>query len=314
MTSNGLGVPILEGIREGILEGKLYPAAGTASALPRTRLDGCSAVFDATHPVVTVVAPAGYGKSTLMARWHARLVERKTPCAWLSLDPDDNDRTRFVRHLVAALHKADASIGQGIAGQLAGDFTGSTKPLLESLAGDLAQLQRRVVLFLDDLQFVEQAEVLEMVDWLVNYAPRGLHYVIGSREEPRLRLSGLRVRRQLFELDARQLQFDLEEVSHFCRDRLGRALPLGSQQQLLGKTEGWPAALELAALALEGNADPTGFIEQFAGTDSSVPGAIRPVMMSERSRRKVCSRRLPVSAGIGAVSIQSPKVGKPQNV
>src|SRR5262245_12845902 len=106
MTRNGLGIPILEG--------KLYPAAGTASALTRSRLDASAEALDGAHPVVTVVAPAGYGKSTLMARWHARLVERGTPCAWLSLDPDDNDRARFVRHLVAALHKADAGIGRDI--------------------------------------------------------------------------------------------------------------------------------------------------------------------------------------------------------
>jgi len=154
---------------------------------------------------VVVAAPAGYGKSTLMARWHVQLVERGVSCAWLSLYEADDDQARFMRYLVATLQKADSRIGQTIVGHLSGDFTAGAKPLLEVLAGDLETVQRRIVLFLDDLQFVKEPDVLEIVDWLVNYAPRTVQYVIGSREEPRLRLSGLRVRRQLGALGNRQM-------------------------------------------------------------------------------------------------------------
>jgi len=253
-----------------INEAKLYPATGTSRPLARPRLDASCDVLDAQYPVVVVVAPAGYGKSTLMTAWHAHLVERGVPCAWLSLDEDDDDKARFMRHLVAALQKADARIGRAVAGQLSGDFTSGAKPLLEALAADLARLARRIVLFLDDLQFVGQPEVLEIVDWLINYAPRSVQFVIASREERGLRLSGLRVRRQLFEVDVRQLRFSAPEATQFFRSRLGRDLSARDVQQLLEKTEGWPAALELVALALDGAADQAGFIEQFAGTDSSV--------------------------------------------
>lgn len=280
MTHRKLEVPILEA--------KLYPAVATASPLARPRLDACSEVLDGRCPVVVVAAPAGYGKSTLMAGWHARLVERSVPCAWLSIDKDDGDKVRFMRHLVAALQMADARIGQTVAGHLSRDFTSGAKPLLESLAGDLARVQGRIVLFLDDLQFVvEQPEVMEIVDWLVKYAPRTVQFVIGTREEPRLRLGALRVRRQLFEVDIRQMQFDIEEVAQFCRSRLGHALPPAELQQLLAKTEGWPAALELAALALHDAGDPADFIEQFAGTDSSVVDYLGEVVLScldERTR------------------------------
>ena len=277
MTSEKLEAPILEA--------KLYPAVGTRRPLPRPKLDSSCEVLDGNHPVVLVIAPAGYGKSTLMARWHTHLVERGVACAWLSLDEDDDDKVRFMRHLVAALQKADACIGQVIAGHLSGDFTSGAKPLLETLAGDLARLERRIVLFLDDLQFVQQPEVLEIVAWLVNYAPRTLQYVIGSREEPRLRLSGLRVRRQLFEVDFRQLQFGIEEASQFYRSRLGRDVPMQDLQQLLSKTEGWPAALELVALALSGATDQAEFIKQFAGTDSSVVDYLGEVVLSRLDER-----------------------------
>src|SRR6202167_2041549 len=113
-----------------ILRGKLYPATGTRKPLPRPRLDSLSDVLDGSYPVVLVAAPAGYGKSTLMARWHVQLLERNVPCAWLSLDPDDDDPVRFVRYLVAALHNADARIAQTVEANLSADFPSGPKTLL----------------------------------------------------------------------------------------------------------------------------------------------------------------------------------------
>ena len=264
-----------------IFEGKLYPATGTRRPLPRPRLDSLGDVLDGGYPVVVVVAPAGYGKSTLMAQWYTRLLERHVPSAWLSLDPDDDDKVRFMRHMVAALHKADARVGQPAEPHLSADFPSGTRTLLEALAYDLARLEQRVVLFVDDLHFVQSPEVLGILDWLVNYAPRTLQLVISTREKPRLRLSGLRVRRQLFELDLQQLRFDPEEAVQFYRNRLGQDLPKEDLQRLVAKTEGWPAALELAALALSGMTDPGEFIEHFAGTDSSLVEYLGEVLLSQ---------------------------------
>jgi LuxR family transcriptional regulator, maltose regulon positive regulatory protein len=273
-----------------IIQGKLFPATGTRKPLPRPRLDSFSDVLDGIFPVVVVAAPAGYGKSTLMARWHARLHERGVSCAWLSLDEDDNDAARFLRHLIAALHKASAHIGKDVAEDLIADFTSGSKSVLEAVVGDLAQVQHRIVLFLDDLQLVEGPEVRGILDWLINYAPRCLQYVIGTRQDPGLRLSGLRVRSQLLELGAEQLQFDAAEAAQFYKSRLGRDLPALDLQTLLTKTEGWPAALELAALVLAGSSEPTAFIQQFAGTDTSVVDYLCDMVllqMDERTRDTV---------------------------
>jgi LuxR family maltose regulon positive regulatory protein len=268
-----------------ILEAKLYPATGTGRPLPRPKLDGCLDVLDGRYPVVVVVAPAGYGKSTLLTRWYARLLAQGVHCAWLSFDEDDDDLARFTRHLMAALQRADPRIGAAVGENLPADFAGGSKAMLEALAGDLAAIQHRLVLFLDDLQFVRRAEVLEIVAWLVNYGPRNVQEVIATREEPRLRLSGLRVRRQLFEVDIRQMQFSIEEASHFYRDRLGRDLPKQNLLRLLEKTEGWPAALELAALAIDGAADPAEFVDQFAGSDRSVVDYLGDVLLSRLDER-----------------------------
>jgi ATP/maltotriose-dependent transcriptional regulator MalT len=301
MTGQPLATPILKG--------KLYPATGTRSPLPRPRLDCLAEVLEGSYPVVLVGAPAGYGKSTLMARWHAQLVEQGISCAWLSVDENDNDKVRFVRHLVAALRNADARIGQLVTDSLAGDTLSGVRPLLEALADDLAGVQQRIALFLDDLHFVQEPEVLEIVDWLVNYAPRTLQQIIGTRDTRRLRVSALRVRRQLFELDLQQLQFDMEEVSHFYRSRLGQDLPARDLQRVLLKTEGWPAALELVALALVGLSDQSSFIEQFAGSHSGLVdylGEVVLLRMDERTRafvfrislfERIC---VPLAQAIGA--------------
>jgi LuxR family maltose regulon positive regulatory protein len=273
-----------------IIQGKLFPATGTRKPLPRPRLDSSSDVLDGIFPVVVVAAPAGYGKSTLMARWHARLQERGVSCAWLSLDEDDNDAARFLRHLIAALQKASAQIGKDVAEDLIADFASGSKSVLEAVVGDLAQVKHRIVLFLDDLQLVEAPEVRGILDWLINYAPRCLQYVIGTRRDPGLRLSGLRVRSQLLELGAEQLQFDAAEAAQFYRSRLGRDLPALDLQTLLTKTEGWPAALELAALVLAGSSEPTAFVQHFAGTDTSVVDYLCDMVllqMDERTRDTV---------------------------
>src|ERR1700726_2138999 len=268
-----------------IIQGKLFPPAGKRKPLPRPRLDSSRDVMDGIFPVVVVAAPAGYGKSTLMARWHARLLERGVSCAWLSLDEDDNDAARLLRHLIAALQKASAHIGKDVAEDLIADFASGSRSMLEAIAGDLAQVQHRIVLFLDDLQLVEGPEVRGILDWLINYAPRALQYVIGTRQDPGLRLSGLRVRSQLLELGAEQLQFDAAEAAQLYRSRLGRDLSALDLQSLLTKTEGWPAALELAALVLAGSSEPKAFIPYFAGTDTSVVDYLCDMVLSQMDEK-----------------------------
>src|SRR6202012_5524341 len=139
-----------------IIQGKLFPATGARKPLPRPRLDSSSDVLDGIFPVVVVAAPAGYGKSTLMARWHSRLVERGVACAWLSLDEDDHDAARFLRHLIAALQKADSQLGGDIAQELLADLASDSKSVLEAVADDLTRLQHRIVLFLDDMQIMHE--------------------------------------------------------------------------------------------------------------------------------------------------------------
>ena len=266
-----------------IQQGKLYPATGTQRPLSRPRLDSCDDVLSGVFPVTLIVAPAGYGKSTLMAQWHGKFMDRGVPCAWLSLDENDDDLVRFIRHLNAALQQASPRLGPTVAHYF--NFTDGAKPLLEALAAALATVRERIVLFLDDLHFVQNPDVIGIVDWLANYAPRNVQQIIGSRQTRHLRVSALRMRGQLFELDLRQLRFDEQEALQFLRGRLGRDLPGLDIARLLSRTEGWPAALELVALAVATRENPTRFIEDFTGTDCTLVDYLGEVVLSRMDER-----------------------------
>lgn len=268
-----------------VVEGKLYPATGTRSPLPRPRLESSCDALEDGYAVLLVAAPAGYGKSTLMAQWYARLTNRHVVCAWLSLDEDDNDKTRFLRHLIAALQRAATRGGQGGTGQVSADLSGDPQPQMEALAAALSKIQERIVLFLDDLHFVQDPETVQIVAWLANYSPRTVQYVIGTRDKHGLRLSGLRLRRQLLEIDPRRLQFDSAEAAQFYRNRLGHDLSAADLQRLLAKTEGWPAAFELVALALTGITNPERFIEGFAGAHGALVDYLGEAVLSRLDDR-----------------------------
>lgn len=263
-----------------VVEAKLYPGIGTGQLLARPKLDLPPALIDGQASVVVLCAPAGYGKSTVMASWHDALRSLDLACGWLSLDEDDNDPIRFLRHLVAAFQSVSGDIGRDVLVQLAGAQAGGMRPLLESLASDLGRVQTRAVLFLDDLHSATHPEVLDIVHWLINYSPRQFQYVLGSRLALSLPLSGLRVRRKLLEIGTRDLEFSLDEASRFFAIRLDQSLAAQQVQQLMDKTEGWPAALELLAAALHVKTQRDELIARFTGTDRSLVDYLGEVVLS----------------------------------
>lgn len=264
-----------------VVAAKLYPGVGNEQTLSRPRLDSPRELIEGSASVAVICAPAGYGKSTLMTRWHEKLGAAGVACAWLSIDEDDNDPARFLRYLVAAFQTIHRDIGRDVLAQLMGAPTVGVKPLLESLASDLGRIESRAVLFLDDLHSVTHAEVLEIVHWLINYSPRQFQYVLGSRSSLSVPLSGLRIRRRLLEVGMRELEFSLDEARQFLSIRLGGAMLEPAQlQQILDRTEGWPAALELLAVVLQDQQHRDELIKRFTGTDRSVVEYLGEVVLS----------------------------------
>jgi len=214
---------------------------------------------------VLVCAPAGFGKTSLLAEL-ARSGGR--PVAWLGLDAGDNDPARFWRYVVAALDRAQP----GIAGRL-GPLLGSPAPrsfegLVTALINELAASPGRdeMLLVLDDYHLVEAGLVHESVSFLMENLPPGLLLVVSGRVDPPLPLARLRARGQLAELRAGELRFTTEEAAELLGAAAGPVLPDTAVVALTARTEGWAAGLRLAALSLRGRTDVAGFVAAFSGS------------------------------------------------
>jgi ATP/maltotriose-dependent transcriptional regulator MalT len=217
-----------------------------------------------TLPLTLVVAPAGWGKSTLVADW---LAHDQVAAGWVSLDAGDDDPKRFWRYLLLAADRAGSAAGPAALRRLGAKSSDILRDVLPAFVNELASSGGPLVLVLDDYHLISSAQVHETVVTLLDRCPPQLHLMVITRADPPLPVSRLRVRGELAEVRAEQLRFSLEEALEFFRGRLGSVLPERDVHRLLTRTEGWAAGLQLAALRLRDRDDPSAFIERFTGAD-----------------------------------------------
>jgi LuxR family maltose regulon positive regulatory protein len=213
--------------------------------------------------LVLVCTPAGFGKTTLLADW-ARQGTR--PIAWLSLDAGDNDPARFWRHAAAALDGIHPGVDERVAPLLQGLQPAAFQGVAAMLVNELAGVTEEVVLILDDYHLVQAPQVHQSLGFLLEHLPAGLRLVVASRADPPLALARLRARGQLAELRERDLRFTPEEAAELLRAAVGPELPAAAVTALEGRTEGWVAGLQMAALSLQGHPDIEAFVQSFSGS------------------------------------------------
>jgi LuxR family maltose regulon positive regulatory protein len=218
--------------------------------------------------VVLVSAPAGFGKTTLLAEWLAG-DENAKPTAWLSLDRRDSDPAVYWTYVVAAVRKVAADVGADALRTLQSNPT-SLEVVVTSLLNDLAALPDDVVLVLDDYHLVESLDVQQSMLLLLEHLPERVHLVVASRADPPWPLAGLRAGGDLLEIRASDLRFTSEEAAAYLNEAMALDLTTVDVDALESRTEGWIAALQLAALSLRGRDDPAAFIAEFAGDDRFV--------------------------------------------
>jgi LuxR family maltose regulon positive regulatory protein len=216
-----------------------------------------------------VCAPAGFGKTSLLADW-AR--HRGWPVAWVSLDPDDNDPVRFWRYAAAALDRAGAAVAGRLAPLLRGPDPAAPEAVVTALVNELAARPESepVVLLLDDYHRIQAPPVHHAITLLMDHPPPRLRLVLASRADPPLPLAALRARGQLAEVRQQDLRFTPEETADLLEAATGLALPAGSVAALAARTEGWVAGLQLAGLSLRDHPDPAGFVASFSGSHRHV--------------------------------------------
>lgn len=208
------------------------------------------------HRLTLVSAPAGFGKTCTLCAWIARERERNpsTAWAWVSLDEGDNDPIRFWAYFWEALQKATAPGGENSSLRLQtqlGDRE-NLEETLGALLNDLATLPVQVVLVLDDYHLVSQAEIHALLGTFIERLPGNLHLVLATRSDPPFPLARLRSRGHLLEIRAAALRFNREETDLFLRQAAGVPLSPAQVHALDQRAEGWPASLQMAALALKG--------------------------------------------------------------
>jgi LuxR family maltose regulon positive regulatory protein len=244
--------------RHALLATKLHVPGPRPGFVARPRLMGALG-----GELVLVCAPAGFGKTALLANW---LRSDDRPVAWLSLDAGDNDPVRFWRHVVAALDRAQPGISEQVAplGPPVSGCEGLVTAIINELAAQPAE--SAIVLVLDDYHLVDAPPVHASLAFLLEHLPPGLRLVLASRSDPPLPLARLRASGQLSELRTSDLRFTAEEASALLREVAGPVLPDAAVTALAARTEGWAAGLQLAALSLRGRPDVAGFVAAFSGS------------------------------------------------
>ncbi len=215
-------------------------------------------------PLTLIVAPAGFGKSTLLAACASDL---GMPVAWLSLDKDDNQVPCFLNYLLATLREAGIALGSETLRLISASPQPSPEALLTSLINDLNSRDSEIVLVLDDYQFLYSQPIHKAVAFLLDHCPKTLHLVIASRSDPPLPLARLRARGQTVELRTADLSFTEDEAAQFLNDVMDLDLDAESVAALAKRTEGWIAGLQMAALSMRDRKDVREFIEGFSGTN-----------------------------------------------
>lgn len=255
-----------------LLQTKFYVPPSLPHAISRLSLIPQLKVGPATR-LILVSAPAGFGKTTLVAEWLAhRQVETSEPCAgWLSLEEADNDLKRFWRYVIAALRSIDQSIGQSLVGTFGRPSLPADENWLAPLLQDMERVARPIILVLDDYHVIHTRAIHQSLNYFLQHLPLTACLVLLTRADPPLPLARLRVQEALIELRAADLRFSPQEVEEYLNGAMGLGLSEEDVNRLERRTEGWPAGVHLAArstAAYDSAARRHEFIQNFSGSNS----------------------------------------------
>ncbi|HET9199678.1 MAG TPA: LuxR C-terminal-related transcriptional regulator [Dehalococcoidia bacterium] len=268
--------------RQPILAAKIVAPPRRAVAVERSAL---FARLDRglTTRLTVLTAPPGFGKTTLLAEWVAK--SEAAPAAWIAVDDADNDVTRFLNHLVAAVENIHPEAGDAALNLLRPPEPAPPRAVLTALINELiAKDPADFAVILDDYDRISAQAVHDGMGFLLEHLPEKMHVYLCGRSEPPLRLALFRARDQLNELSSQDLRFDAAESSEFCNAVMGLGLDEPELTDLNQRVEGWPAGLQLAALALKaGSGDVAGLVADFDGSHRFVVDYLADEVLRKQS-------------------------------
>ncbi|MFW6042649.1 MAG: LuxR C-terminal-related transcriptional regulator [Chloroflexota bacterium] len=250
----------------------------------------------ATLPVVTITAPAGFGKTTVLAEW-AR--QTKLPVSWLTLSSQDNDPTVFWSYFIASLQRTAPALGTELLERLRVPEPEAIHLLLADLINRIAAMDTPLAMVLDDYHLINDPDILSAMSRLVDYLPANFHLLIASRTAIAINASRMRARGHLFELDEAELRFNAGEVLSLLSTELGERLSASDIHTLHARTEGWAVGLQLFLLSLRNEEDLQLSIDNFSGTDRYIADylldevlAHQPLEITDFLLKTACLERL----------------------
>ena len=259
-----------------VLRAKLHPPRITEDIVARDRL--LELLADNTdRPVTLVSAPAGYGKSTLVALWLERVEE---PTAWLSVDREDQDLRHFLAHFVAAIRSRYRDACPDTFSLLEAVELPAPAVIAGLLSNDLEALSGRLILVLDDFHHADTREVSEILDLLLRHPPRSLHLVLVTRRDPGLSLARLSALGGMGEVRENDLRFNRQETLAVIENVAGVRIGDRALDHLHAELEGWIVGLRLVCLALCDREDPDAYLESLRGGTSSIQDYLTDEVLS----------------------------------
>src|SRR5918998_3424063 len=274
-----------------VLKPKLYAPSPPPESVARPRLLKLLTEGLKDHRIALIDAPPGYGKTTLLAQWRST-EEGNLPIAWVSLDEQDNDPVRLWTHVLEAIRQTlpEQAFGTNALQGPSRDWSGNWNNIVETtfpiLINGLTDFSQRVAIVLDDFHCIKEAECHRMVTFFVEHLPESVHVIFSTRHDLPLPVGRWRARSEVIEIRAEQLAFSEEEVVSLFKDNLHLDIAPGDLRTLLDRTEGWPAALSLAALSLQGKKDMHAFVESFRGSNRFIVEILAEEVLATRSEEE----------------------------
>jgi len=213
--------------------------------------------------VILVSAQAGSGKSTIISAW---LSEQDKPYSWYSLDEWDNDLTQFFAYFISGIKSFDKQSAESLEQLLDAFQSIGFETFIRALIHQLHTIDHPFILVLDDYHLIRNDQIHQVLRAILEHLPQLMQLVLITREDPPFPLAKLRASKGLFELRISQLRFTEDEVRAFFSQQLNFTLEEEQLQNLIKRTEGWVAGLQLTALSMQGLKDVGGFIEAFTGS------------------------------------------------
>jgi LuxR family maltose regulon positive regulatory protein len=252
-----------------LLHTKISVPSKRSMAVTRSRLleqanEGLAQGSEFLRKLTLVSAPAGYGKTTMVSEW---LRGVNMPSAWLSLDESDNDPSRFMAYVIAAIQSIQPSFGESLQAMVQSPQRPPSEVILTVLLNELATLPDLLILVLDDYHAINNLAIHQQISFLLEHLTPRTHLVLITREDPLIPISRLRARNQVLEIRQDDLRFTVAEISDFMSRVMQLELTFDDIVALERRTEGWIVGLQLVALSLHNTRDKSSFIQAFTGSN-----------------------------------------------